>query len=300
MYKLAVIGGGITGLWAGFMGGDNTIVLEKEKTIGKNSLSSLWSIMPPLCGDAEEECIEAEKDYEDICSNLGIFCKKTHILKLDSFTGKGRQIEKNEIRTFEPQITAEHAELFENGMFVEGNEFFTRMEDSLNIDKGVLVTKINSEGGLITSLETNKGEIKAEKYIFATGYLTKELINLDVSLLKGHLIKTRRIGLNGIVIYKGRIAVEGRELYLNGDSTRTNDGSVNYDIINETVSILSNILRIDMQNFSVSTGFRTVSSDGKPLVKKIFENGVVITGFKFGFALAPILARQGIKLLNIR
>lgn len=281
-------------------GGDNTVVLEKEKTVGSNSLSSLWSIMPPLCGDMEEECIRAEKDYQDICSDLGIFCKDTHILKLDGFTGKGRQIEKNEIRTFEPQINAEHAELFENGMFIEGNEFFTRMEDSLNIDKGTVVTKVNSEGNFIKSLETNKGEIKAEKYIFATGYLTKALLDLDVSLFKGHLIKTRRIGLNGIVIYKGRIAVEGRELYLNGDSTKTDDTSVNYESVNETISIFSSILRIDVQNLTVSTGFRTVSSDGRPLVRKVFENGVAITGFKFGFALAPVLAREGVKLLNIR
>ncbi len=300
MYKLAVVGGGVTGLWSAFMGGEDSILIEADKELGKNSLSSLWTIIPPLCGDLKEGCITSEKDYEDLCFDLGIFCKKVHILMLNNFSGSGKIIEKSEIKTFEPQLNAERAEFFENGMFVEGSEFFTRMEDILNVEKGVEVTKINLDGNSVKSLETNKGEIIAEKYVFATGYLTQRLINVDVSLYKGHLIKTRRVGLNGILIYKGRIAVEGIDLYLNGDSVKTTDPSVNYDVVNETMSIISEVLPATPANLSVHTGFRTVSNSGKPIVERIFDNAVLITGHRFGFALAPFLTRIGMKTLKMR
>jgi glycine/D-amino acid oxidase-like deaminating enzyme len=298
MYNLVVIGAGITGVWSAFMKKDDVLLVEKEESIGKNSLSSLWSIMPPLCGEFQDLCLASEKDYDDVCFNLGVFCKKTHILKLDDFTGKGKLIGKNEVRTFEPQLDVDKAEMFENGMFVEGSEFFTRMEDVLNVETGTEVLKINYDGNSIKSLETNKGEITAKYFIFSTGFLTKKMFHEDISLFKGHLIRTKKVGLNGILISKNRIAVEGRDLYLNGDSVNTEDPSVVYDELRETVSIISKFLRIDTSTLSVLTGFRTVTTNGKPLIKKVSSNAVLLTGYKFGFALAPYLAREGIKLLG--
>ncbi|MEM1629166.1 MAG: FAD-dependent oxidoreductase [Saccharolobus sp.] len=303
MTKLIIVGSGISGLLTALMYSGDSIILEKEKEVGKNSKASLWSILPPLCGAHKEECEQAIKLYEEICEKYGIYCKKTHILRVANNRLGGKIIDKKEIKSFELQLNLEEAELFDNGFFVEGEELINSISTDLNIETMSQVINIRVENNEVKYLETNRGIVKGDFYILATGYLTSNLLskiglNLTITPYKGHLIIMRKVGLNGILIVNDRIAVEGKNLYLNGDSSPTSSSEVEYNEISKTINEIGKVLKVDTTNFEVRVGFRSVSSDGEPIIRKIYSNMIVVTGYKFGFALAPIFAKRVIEMIK--
>ncbi|TRM84650.1 FAD-binding oxidoreductase, partial [Sulfolobus sp. E3] len=126
-------------------------------------------------------------------------------------------------------------------------------------------------------------------------------LGIDIEILpyKGHLIiSNKKIGLNGILIVNDRIAVEGKNLYLNGDSKLDNSIDVNYEEIYRTINEIGKIIRVDTSALEIRVGFRSVSKDGEPIVRNIFSNAILVTGYRFGFALAPILAHKAIDLIK--
>ncbi len=289
MYDFAIIGGGITGLLAAYYIGGNNIVIDDNSN---NSKASLWSIIPPLCGKFYNQCIEAEKYYYELCEKFHVYCKKTHIIRYSESKIGGKEIGKNELSKLEPNLNLDTAEYFDNGFFVEGNELINRLSEIVKLSiTNVKELKIsdNSIKGIITT----SGEILAKNIILTTGYRTKSLLsNVNVNLYKGHLLVLNKVGLNGILIYKDRIAVEGNNLYINGDSIKDIKRDINYEEVNKSLQKIGEVLPIDTHSFSIKVGFRTVSSTGDPIVKKVYDNAILITGYKFGFALAPILANQ--------
>ncbi|WP_338603890.1 FAD-dependent oxidoreductase [Sulfolobus tengchongensis] len=301
MTKLIVVGSGITGLLTAMMYSGDVLILEKDKNIGFNSKASLWSIIPPLCGSHEEDCEKSIRFYQDICEKYGIYCKKTHILRISNTKLGGKIIDKNEIKRLEPQLEIQEAEFFNNGFFVEGEELFDLLSTEFNIDTKCEVNDIVVRDNEIKYLITNKGEIKGEFYIFATGFLTPKLfskLGIEVNLYKGHLIITRKTGLNGILIVNNRIAVEGRNLYLDGDSKPSMSPDIDYSEVSNTINEIGKVLKIDTSNFEIRVGFRSVSKDGEPIVKKVYSNAVLITGYRFGFALAPLLVEKALKMIK--
>ncbi|AAK42403.1 FAD-binding oxidoreductase [Saccharolobus solfataricus] len=301
MTKLVIVGSGITGLITALKYGGDVIILEKNKIVAHNSKASLWSIIPPLCGNHREDCEKGIRFYEEICEKYGIYCKKTHVIRVSSKKLGGKIIDRKEIRSIEPQLDIEEAELFDAGLFVEGDELFNTLGTEFNVESNSEVTDIIVRDNEIKSLITSKGEIKGEFYIFATGYLTPKLfskLGIEVNLFKGHLVITKKTSLNGILIVNDRIAVEGKNLYLNGDSKPNSSSAVDYDEISKTINEIANVLKIDTNNLEIRVGFRSVSKDGEPIVKKIYSNGILITGHRFGFALAPILAEKAIQMIK--
>ncbi len=291
MYELAVIGGGITGLLLAYKFQREKVIVIDDSNSG-NSRASLWSVMPPLCGEFYDYCLSAEKDYEKISTELGVTFKRTHILRKSEKSLNGKIIGRDEIKSLEPALDLEEAEYFDNGLFVEGEDLLNRLREEVNVVKAE-VREVKKRGEVIESVLTSNGEIRATSFAFTTGFKTSRLFpNIQLHLYKGHLLTTRKVGLKGILIYKDRIAVEGKRLYLNGDSVRDSSPDVNYLEVNKTMSVFSEVLNVDYHDFSVRVGFRTVSQDGKPILEKIGENALLITGYRFGFALAPVLAER--------
>lgn len=303
MTKLVIVGSGITGLLTALTYNGDSIILEKEKEVARNSKASLWSIFPPLCGNHRSECEEAIKLYEDICSKYGIYCKRANILRISNNKLGGKIIDRKEIRSLEPQLQIDEAEFFDNGFFVEGDELFSSLSSEFNIELNSEVIDIKVINNEVKTLITNKGEIKGDFYVLATGYLTSKLItrlgvNLEIIPYKGHLLITRKVGLNNILIVNDRIAVEGRSLYLNGDSKLNSSTNIDYDEVSKTISEISKILKIDTTNIEIRVGFRSVSKDGEPIVKRIYSNMILVTGYRFGFAIAPILAKKVVEMMK--
>ncbi|EWG07508.1 MAG: FAD dependent oxidoreductase [Candidatus Aramenus sulfurataquae] len=291
MYDLAVIGGGVTGLLLANRFQHEKVVLIDDGD-SKNSKASLWSVMPPLCGDLYDDCISAEKAYEELCERLGVPFRRVHIIRKPEKGLNGKKISREDIRALEPSIDLDEAEYFDNGLFVEGEDLLMKLRENLNVVKAEVVEVVR-KGNRVESVLTTKGEIKASNFAFTTGFKTSSLFpEIPLQLYKGHLITTRKVGLRGILIYKDRIAVEGRYLYLNGDSVKDTSKEVNYEEVNRTLRTLSEVLSVDTQDISVRVGFRTVSQDGRPIVRKVAENALLVTGYRFGFALAPVLVER--------
>ncbi len=304
MTKLVVVGGGITGLMIGLLYSGDSIILEKEKKIANNSRASLWSIMPPLCGSHKQECEKAITFYSEICEKYGIYCKKTHILRLAQNKIGGKILDRKEIKGLEPILNIDEAEYFNNAFFIEGEELFNLVSTDLHLEMGCEVLDAKVENNEIKYLITNKGNVKGEHYIFTTGYLSSKIlhklgIDMEILTYKGHLIiSNKKIGLNGILIVNDRIAVEGKNLYLNGDSKLDSSIDINYEEIYRTINEIGKIIRVDTSALEIRVGFRSVSKDGEPIVRNIFSNALLVTGYRFGFALAPILARKAIDLIK--
>ncbi|AWR93451.1 NAD(P)/FAD-dependent oxidoreductase [Acidianus brierleyi] len=289
MYDFAIIGGGITGLLAAYYIGGNTIVIDDNSG---NSRASLWSIIPPLCGKFYNQCIDAEKYYSELCDNFHVYCKRTHIIRYSDNKIGGKEIDKTELSRIEPNLNLDNAEYYDNGFFVEGNELIDKLSEKVKLYI-TRVKELRISNNNVKSILTTNGEISAKNIILTTGYKTKSLLsNININLYKGHLLILNKVGLNGILIYKDRIAVEGNNLYINGDSNNDTTKNINYDEVNKSVQKIGEVLPIDTHKFSIKVGFRTISDNGDPIIKKIFDNTVLVTGYKFGFALAPILISQ--------
>jgi glycine/D-amino acid oxidase-like deaminating enzyme len=289
MYDFVIIGGGITGLLTAYYMGGNSIVIDDNSG---NSKASLWSIIPPLCGKFYNQCVEAEQYYDELCKNFNVYCKRTHIIRYADNKIGGREINKIELSKVEPNLNLDTAEYFDDGFFVEGNELIDKLSEKIKVTKAT-VKELKISNNSVKSIVTTSGEVLAKNVILATGYKSKILLaDTNINLYKGHLLVLNKVGLNGILIYKDRIAVEGNNLYINGDSNRDSNADINYKEVNETLKKIGEVLPIDTHNFSIKVGFRTVSNDGDPIVKKIYDNVILVTGYKFGFALAPILVNQ--------
>jgi len=289
MFDFAIIGGGITGLLAAYYIGGNNIVIDDHSD---NSKASLWSIIPPLCGKFYNECVDAEKYYDELCKNFNIYCKKTHVIRYSDNKIGGKEIDKTKLSKIEPNLNLDTAEYFDNGFFVEGNELIDRLSEKVNLTT-TTVKELKISNNSIKSIITTSGEILAKNIILTPGYKSKFLLpDLNVNLYKGHLLILNKVGLNGILIYKDRIAVEGNNLYINGDSNNDNTKNINYEEVNRSLQKIGEVLPLDTHRLSIKVGFRTISNNGDPIVKKVFDNAILVTGYKFGFALAPILVSQ--------
>ena len=301
MADITIIGAGITGLLvAKLFKGKNEIFEEKLKIDQVNSNASLWTIIPPLCGNYLNECEEAISFYEDLSRKYNVYYKKTYTLT-DKELSK-REVSESEIRELEPNIRIDSKlRKIEKSMFIEGDELITKMASELNIHFGKKVTKLGVSNNEVKYIETESGErINVERLIIAAGYWTNNLVPLDLSPFKGHLVIAKTpYDLSGIIFYKGKIIVKGKKnLYINADSVKDPSLSINYDIVKDHIAVTSQILPIVASDIKIKVGIRSVSNDGEPIVKQIYKNTVVITGYRFGFALAPYMVNKALKIIE--
>ena len=301
MADLTIIGAGITGLLtAKLFKGKAEIFEEKLKINQVNSNASLWTIIPPLCGNYLNECEEAISFYENLGNEYGIYYKKTYTLT-DKELG-GTEISEDKVRELEPDIRINSKlRKIEKTMFIEGEELIEKLASEVKINYGKRIIKMEVSNNEVKYIETESGErINVERLIIATGYWTNELIPLNLSPFKGHLVITKSpYKLSGIIFYKGKIIVKGKEnVYINGDSISDSSLVINYDIVKDHIAVTSQILPISTSDLKIRVGIRSVSSDGEPIVKQIYKNAVVITGYRFGFALAPYMVNKALKMIE--
>lgn len=201
----------------------------------------------------------------------------------------------------DPLLTLNEAEELGNGLFVQGDALIQELVKENNIILNTNVTKVNVRDNKVVSVESEDEFIKGDLFIFATGYWTTKILpSIELMPLKGHIVATRKVGLSSILLYKGFLATEGRELYLNGDAEQTDNLKIDFNIVNNIVNTLNEVLpNMEIRNVRISTGLRYMSPDGKPIVKKIYDNAIVITGYRFGFTLASVLVNEALNLLGL-
>lgn len=301
MVDLTIIGSGITSLLIARDFKGSYEIFEKEKYIEKlNSSASLWSIIPPLCGEYKQQCEDTISFYEKLGTELNIFNKRTYIIT-DKDIG-GKEISEKELRELEPDLRLKgNLKKIENGFFIEGDELIKKMISNSRVNLGNKIAKLEVKDNEVKSIVNEKGEkYPVERLVIASGYWSKEFYpSLSVQPYKGHLIiTTTSYRLNGILFYKGKIVVKGKEkLYINGDAINDPSLHINYDIVKDHLTAVSEILPLS-DNIEIRVGIRSVSNDNKPILQQIYKNAVVVTGFRFGFALAPYLAEEVIKMIS--
>ena len=301
MADITIIGAGIVGLLAAkLFKGKAEIFEEKTKIEQLNSNASLWTIIPPLCGNYLNECEEAISFYEDLGKKYNVYHKRTYTLT-DKELG-GTEVSESEIRELEPnlRITTKLRKI-EKTMFIEGEELIAKIASELDIHFGKKIAKLGASNNEVKYIETDSGErINVERLIIAAGYWTNNLVPLDLSPFKGHLVIAKSpYDLTGIIFYKGKIVVKGKEnVYINADSEKDSSLSINYDIVKDHITVTSQIFPISTSNIKIRVGIRSVSGDGEPIIKQIYKNAVVITGYRFGFALAPYMVNRALKIIE--
>ncbi|BDC18317.1 FAD-dependent oxidoreductase [Acidianus sp. HS-5] len=291
-----IIGGGITGIFSAIKLSDVLIIDEKENF--KNSNASLWSVIPPLCGKYFNECLKGEDDYTKLGNEYGIYYRRTFLLRKAEKPLGGKILDMKEIKEIEPSIDLDSAEYFDNALFVDGDEFLQRIGNEFPF-LHARVSKINVKDNSVESIETTAGVIKGENYIITASYLLSDIISNYVKLtpFKGHLIIAEPLKkLKGIVTIGDRIAVQGRKMYLNGDSKQSNSMSIDFEEVKKTISTFNNL--INESNLEVRVGFRSVSENGEPVLIKPFNNLIIVGGYRFGYAMAPYLSEKVKEMLN--
>ncbi|MFP3164595.1 MAG: FAD-dependent oxidoreductase [Acidianus sp.] len=292
-----IIGGGITGLFTAVKISDAMIIDEKENL--RNSNASLWSIIPPLCGKYFNECLKGEDDYVKIANEYGIYFRKTFLLrKSEKPLGGGKMMDKKEIKEIEPSIDLEYAEYFDNSLFIDGDELLQKIGKEFPF-LHAKVTKIDVKDNYVESIETSAGVLKGENYIITASYLLSDLIGNYVKLtpFKGHLIIAEPYKkLNGIVVIGDRIAVQGKKMYLNGDSKQDSSMDIDFEEVKKTISTFSEL--INKSNLEIRVGFRSVSENNEPVIIKPFKNLMIVGGYRFGYAIAPYLAEKVKEMLK--
>ena len=301
MADITIIGAGITGLLAAkLFKGKAEIFEEKQKINQVNSSASLWTIIPPLCGNYFNECEEAINFYENLGTEYNIYYKKTYTLT-DKELSK-TEISESEIDKLEPNLRIDSKlRKIEKTMFIEGDELISKLASELNIHLGKKITRLGVSNNEVKYIETESGEkINVERLIITAGYWTENLIPLNLSPFKGHLVITKTpYDLSGIIFYKGKIIVKGKEnVYINGDSIKDPSLAINYDVVKDHVAVTSQILPIVTSDIKIRVGIRSVSNDGEPIIKQVYKNAVVITGYRFGFALAPYMVSKALKIIE--
>jgi len=301
MADITIIGAGITGLLAAKMFKGEAEIFEEKSTINQvNSNASLWTIIPPLCGNHFNECEDAISFYEKLGTEYNIYYKKT-------FTLTDKELNNNEIsesivHELEPSIRLDSKlRKIEKTMFIEGDELIRKLASELNIHFSKKITRLGVFNNEVKYIETESGEkINVERLIIAAGYWTENLVSLNLSPFKGHLVITKSpYDLSGIIFYKGKIIVKGKEnVYINGDSLKDSSSAINYDIVKDHIAVTSQIFPIKTSDIKIRVGIRSVSSDGEPIVRQIYKNAVVIAGYRFGFALAPYMVSKALKIIE--
>lgn len=307
MANLIIIGSGITGLLTAYYARKHSriikdiTILEKEKNPSQNSLVSHWAVMPPLCDNFVDLCKQAVEYYKQISDELGIYSEELPILRYP-VKDASKRITREKILELDPSLSnLPEAELLDTGLFVQGDELISELIKDNKILLQTNIVKPNTENNKIISVESSDEIIKGDYFVFATGYQTFKLFpSIKLTPLKGHMVITKKSGLRSILLYKGYLATEGKQLYLNGDVEQTDNLSIDFTIVNNIVNSFSEVIQnLDTTNITIKTGLRYLSQDGKPIVEKVYENAVVITGYRFGFAVAPVLVNQALKLLNL-
>ncbi|MFP3225834.1 MAG: FAD-dependent oxidoreductase [Sulfolobaceae archaeon] len=295
MVELIIIGSGITGLLVKEKIPDS-VIYEKEKRIEKlNSMASLWTIIPPLCGQFINECINGIEYYKNLAKKYSVYFKEAQVIN-DKGLGKEK-----EISDIEPYLKINIAFVYENGLFVNGESLIKKMINE-QVKLGIKVNKLVIEKDEVKEVVLSNGERKSVSYmVLTTGYLTKELIgSINYELIKGHLVKIPlgEFKLRNIIFLKGKIAVaDDKCLFINGDALKDEKYNIDFEVVKDHLNFISSTFPINPDSISVRVGFRAVSKDGNPIVIKPYKNAVLITGYRFGFALAPVLVDQALKLL---
>jgi hypothetical protein len=70
MARLVILGSGIVGLIASYLYPDSVIVETEPNSL--NSRASLYSVMPPLCGELKALCRSSGEDLIKIAEELGV------------------------------------------------------------------------------------------------------------------------------------------------------------------------------------------------------------------------------------
>ena len=292
--NLIVVGGGITGLLTAYLAPGSTVIEREPEVL--NSRASLYLVMPPLCGDLAQVCLSSGEELEKVAEKLGVDHSRRHIVRVDPKPLGGKIVEGKELRELEPLLKAERAEVFDNGVWVDGDSLIESLYREVKPLKGE--AKVVMNRGRVEGVEVNGTLMKAEAYVFATGYLTDRVLGRRFNKLKGHLLVARPVGLRNVVILNGKIAVEGRFLLLDGDAVPSEDRGVDTNSVGAVIETFRQGLGREIEVLEVRAGLRTVSETGRPVVEKVAENAVLITGYRFGFALAPYMAREGLRLLG--
>ncbi|BFH72520.1 FAD-dependent oxidoreductase [Sulfurisphaera javensis] len=300
MADLTIIGSGITGLLISSLYKGNSEIYEEVKNIENlNSNASLWTIIPPLCGKYMEECLDSIKFYEDISKRYGVYSKITYTLTDQKLNGT--LLSEDELHELEPNIRLNgEIRKIENSFFIEGEELIKKLVSTNNVFLGKKVISLEVENEEVKYIRFSSNErVSVERLIIAGGYWINELYPINLNPFKGHLIVTStNYSLNGIIHYKGKIIVKGENnLYINGDSNKDASLEINYNIVRDHLNIVSRIIPIS-KNVKIRVGIRSVSNDGEPIIKKVFKNTIIVSGFRFGFALAPFLAREALKIIE--
>ena len=295
MVELIIVGSGITGLLVKEKVSDS-VIYEKEKGLERlNSMASLWTIIPPLCGQFINECMNGIEYYKNLAMKYSVYYKEVPVIN-DKGLGKEK-----EINDIEPHLRINTAFVYENGFFVNGESLIKKMVND-QVKLGIKVNKLVVERDEVKEVILSNGDRKSVNYIvLTTGYLTKELIgNIDYDLIKGHLVKIPlgEFKLRNIIFLKGKIAAaDDKYLFINGDAVKDEKHSIDFEVVKDHLNFISATFPINPDNINIRVGFRSVSKDGNPIVIKPYKNAVLITGYRFGFALAPILVDQALKAL---
>lgn len=301
MADLTVIGSGISGLLSAYLFNGNVEVLDEIRNLEKlNSKASLWTIIPPLCGNYAKQCEEAISFYESLGSKYNIFYKKT--ITLTDKELNNALVSEEETNELEPYLKINCSlRKIENSFFIEGDDLISRLVSEFHVKMGTKVVKLEVDNDEVKYVLTGKGEkIKVDRLLITAGYWSQDLVPLKLSPLKGHLIIVKtNYNLNNIIFYRGKIIVKGKKgLFIDGDSIKSSSREIDYDTVKENITIASQLFSFSTSDLKIRVGVRSVSENSDPIVKKIYKNAVVITGFRFGFALAPYLVREALKIIE--
>ncbi|AWR98920.1 NAD(P)/FAD-dependent oxidoreductase [Metallosphaera hakonensis] len=296
MQKVIVIGGGITGLLVSYYLGGSPTVIEMNST-PKNSLNSLWTVIPPLCGELREICDSSAREYQALGSELGTRTSWKEVIRVPP---RGDKIlSKKETKEIEPMLEVE-SEVLGKALHIHGEALLNRLGRNVLREK---VVGLSVEKDEVIGLKTDRGSIKGDIYIFAIGSDEQGLFRdlVEIKSYKGHVVVSPPLGIRNVLILDDRLGVEGFDYaLLNGDSYISNDPQVEMEQVEKTLQVFTKYLKRQIEPKEIRVGFRSVSKTGLPIADKIFENAVLVTGYRFGWALAPYLAKEAIKLAGIQ
>jgi len=305
MVETIIVGGGIVGAVVADKLQDmnkDVKIIEKERKVKQlNSNRSVWSIIPPLCGDLMEKCLSSIDYYVQLSHKYGVIYKEMSVISDKQI---GREISMNKLKEIEPDITVPESTkmyIYERALYLDGEKLLEKVTKSVMINEEVIGYEIKDNK--ITKLHLSSGENISVNgnVIFSTGYLTIKLFGIkDLEVYKGHLISSSSsFTLNNILFYKGKIFLKrrGSEVIISSDAEKTTDNKINYEKVKDAVNTVNSIYPLS-HRILVSVGFRTASSSKKYVIEKIAENALVITGFRFGFAMAPFIVDEALGLLK--
>lgn len=301
MRELVIVGAGITGLLSAFLYEGPVTVVDTEIE-GTNSKNSLWSVVPALCGVLKTQCEKTMEFYLNLCEKFEVPCVTKEVVRIPPKGGK--VLSPREVAELEEKLVGLEGEYLGKGLFIQGSELMEVLRGEIEGEfLRTRAIRIVREGDRALGIETEMGQVRADRLVLAVGYDPLGLLRefgVKVSSYKGHVVKVDRLGMRTILVLEDRIGVEGPEYaLLNGDSMESTDPSVDDAQVERTLATFEKFLKVRPEVREVSVGFRAVSQDGMPLALRVLNNVGVATGFRFGWALAPYLAEQVLKLLGI-